>query len=192
MRYGWVALTIIVTLTNASGGQLSSRQARVTASVLNSPIDDATVVRFFYYPPGDYFHFPLVLRAVKPNSSLFNTAPMREEGRTAYISLPDMKKLVGALSRTGLAWKQMTSVEPLGPFKKLALTGIGLSTMQILVENSNGTATALVAPKNICQTLAPLDSAFSTPRALWEFQLVRWGYNCKVPGFKRDAYPDHI
>jgi hypothetical protein len=160
--------------------------------VLNSPVDEAAIVRFFYYPPGDYFHFPLVLRAVKPTSSLLDTAPMREEGRTAYISLADMQRLVRALSRSDLVWKHTAAVEPLGPFKKLALTGIGVSTMQILVENSNGTATALVAPKNICQTLAPLDSAFSLPRVLWEFQLLRWGYHCRVPGFKRDAYPDHI
>jgi hypothetical protein len=192
MWYTWVALVIVVTAVIPSGGLLQSRQVQASASVLNSSVDENTVVRFFYDPPGDYFHFPLVLCAVKPGSSLLDTAPMLEEGRTAYIPLSDMGKLVRSLTQSGLGWTQMATIVPLGSFKMLGRAGIGGSTMQILIEGSKGTATVLVAPDNICQTLAPLDSAFSTPRALWEFHLLRWGYDCKVPGFKRDADPDHI
>ena len=101
---------------------------------MDSPVDDTTVVRLFYDPPGDYFHFPLVLRAVKPGSPLLDTAPMLEAGRTAYISVSDMEQLVSRLSKMDLVWKQTEAIESLGSFKKLKLAGIGGSTMQVLVE----------------------------------------------------------
>ena len=48
-----------------------------------------------------------------------------------------------------------------------------------------------VDPKQICERLAPLDAALKQPRALWEFQLFRVDYGCHVPGFNRNAFPEH-
>jgi hypothetical protein len=185
-----LALVALVTL---SAGEMRSGQQREGASVLNSPVGEHTVVRFFYQPAGgDYFHFPLVFRAVKEGDPQLNTAPMQEEGRTAYISLLEMRELVQTLAKMDLAWKESDAVEPLGPFKKLMRAGIGLNAMEVFVGCSKATARAPIAPKRICETVAPLDSAFRSPRAVWELQLFRLGYDCKVPGFKEDAYPDHI
>lgn len=62
-----------------------------------------------------------------------------------------------------------------------------------LVENlfspANGTAKALIASDKICETLASLDGALLTPRALGEFQGFRLQYHCRVPNFNLDAYP---
>ncbi len=180
-----LALTFLLA---AGGGSAQSNQKHQRLSVLNSAVDEKTVVRFFYQPPGDYLHAPLVFRVVEEGNPLLNTAPMREEGRTAYISLSEMRELVQALARSNLAWQESETIELLGSYKKLDLAFIG---MEIFVGNSKGTARARVVPKAICKTLKPLDAALKTPRALWEFQGFRLNYGCKVPGFNHEAYPDH-
>jgi hypothetical protein len=187
----WVlALVALITL---SAGKVRPSQKGEGASVLLSTVDEHTLVRFFHQPPlGDYFHFPLVFRVVEESNPLLNTAPMREEGRTAYISLSEMRELMQRLAQMDLAWKESDVAEPLGPFKKLALAGIGINNMEVFIGCSKGTARTTIAPKKICETLTPLDSALKAPRALWEFQLFRLDYGCKVPGFRTDAYPDHI
>lgn len=155
--------------------------------VFNCPVDENTAVRFFYFPGGDYYHFPLIFRPVAQGDPRLNTAPMGEEGRTAYISRKEMRDLIRRLAHSGLSWQESEKVEPLGSFKPLAL----LMTTEIRVVCSKGMARAEFDPKRVCQTLEPLDSALKTPRALWEFQLFRQGYGCKVTGFNWDAYPDH-
>jgi hypothetical protein len=143
---------------------------------------------FFFDPPGEYFHKPLVLCVVKEGDPLLNTAPIREEGRTAYVSLSEMRELVQRLGRLDLAWQESETVEALGSYKNLPV----FDDMETLIAFSHGTAKAHIAPKIICRTLQPLDAALKTPRALWELQIFRLNYGCKVPGFKADAYPDHF
>ncbi len=167
---------------------LSSCQAVNKKNVLNSPVDENTAVRFFYNPAGDYFHFPLVFRAVGQKDPRLNTAPMLIEGRTAYISFSEMQQLMQGLARSGLLWRQSEKVEVLRSFK---VEPPWVEHLEITVVSSKGTARASLDPKNICETLKRLDSALKTPRALWEFQRLRLNYDCKVPGFIYDAYPDH-
>jgi hypothetical protein len=164
-------------------------QGKERASVLNSPVDDKTTVRFFYDPPGDYFHYPLVFRVVEEGNPLLNTASMQKEGQTAYISLSEMRELVRLLAHSGLRWQESETVEVFGSYKKLALAGVGLDAMDVRVVTSRGTAKAEVSPKDIC-TLKPLDAALKGPRILCEFQAFRINYGCKVPGFKYGACGD--
>jgi hypothetical protein len=181
------ALALVVSIT-MSMGEMQSSQKPFRAFDLHLEADEKTVIRFFYQPtPGDYFHAPLVFRVVEEGNPLFNTAPMREEGRTAYISLPEMRELIQRLASARLAWQESGDIVTLGSYKKLPL----FDDMELLVTSSKGTATTKVAPKSICETFEPLDGALRTPRALWEFQGFRLNYGCKVPGFKYDAYPDH-
>ena len=175
----------------ACGKKAQTNQKHERVSVLGSPVEMKTVVRLFYYPAGDHIRIPLLFRVVKEGDPLLNTAPMLEEGRTAYISLAEMHDIVQALTRSGLGWKESETVEALGSYKDLTLAGIGLDTMEVRVVSSGGTAIAQISPKAICVTLKPLDAALKTPRALWEFQGFQLNYGCKVPGFKPDAYPDH-
>jgi len=175
----------------ASEGQIQSSLESGQESVLSSPPDENTTVRFFYQPTGEYFHFPLIFRAVGESDTRLNTAPMLEEGRTAYISSAEMRELTQRLARAGLKWKESQTVEALGSSKNLTRAGLGLDTMDVLVSSSKGSARATIAPKAICKTLKPLDPDLKTPRALWELQRFRLNYGCKVPGFKYDAYPDH-
>jgi hypothetical protein len=172
-----------------SVGVAQSNQDQRT-SVLNPPVDRKATVRFFYNPAGNYFHDPLVFRVVEEDDPLLNTAPMREEGRTAYISFSEMRELVQLLEHSGLEWQESENVEVFGSYKKLALAGVGLDTMDIRVLAAAGTAKAQVPPKDVCTILKPLDIALRAPRILWEFQGFRINYGCKVPGFKYGAYAD--
>jgi hypothetical protein len=157
------------------------------ANVLHSPVDTSVAVRFFYQPAaGSAFHVPLVFRAVGEKDPRLNTAPILDSGRTAYISVAEMQQLISRLAALNILWRQGRTTEVLGSFKVLPLA----PTMDITVVSSHGTARAALDPKDICTTLSPLDSAFSAPRALWEFQLFRQGYGCKVHGLNNDAYPN--
>jgi hypothetical protein len=190
MTSSWaVALVFLVAV---GAGKPQSNQKQQQASILSSPVDEKTIIRFFYYPAGEYIRIPLVFRVVNESNPLFNTAPIREEGRTAYISLPEMRGLVRLLAGSRLRWKESQATEVLGLYKDLALQGIGLVSMDVRIVCSKGTAKAEISPKAICMNVKPLDAALKTPRALWEFQLFRLQYGCQIPGFKADAYPDHF
>jgi hypothetical protein len=184
MSFWALALALLI---SACVGKAQYNQKHERVSLLNSPVDEKTVVRLFYDPAGDYFHKPLVFRVVQEGNPLLNTAPIREEGRTAYISLLEMHDLVEKLVQADLAWQESERVAVLESYKKLPVS----DEMEVLVAFSHGMARAQINPKTICRTLKPLDAALRTPRALWEFQGFRFNYKCKVPGFKPDAYPDH-
>ncbi|HEY6386975.1 MAG TPA: hypothetical protein VIX91_14970 [Candidatus Acidoferrum sp.] len=181
----WVLVLVSFTV---NVGEMQSSQKPFRASDLHLEADEKTVVRFFYQPAlGDYFHAPLVFSVVQEGNPLLNTAPMREAGRTAYISLSEMREMLQSLKRSDIVWEESGDTVTLGSYKKLPL----LDEMEILIASSTGMARTRVAPKTICGTLKPLDLALKTPRALWEFQRFQLNYGCKVPGFKYDAYPDH-
>lgn len=182
-RTPYVFWLVLLLLTSAASP--GCRQTVDKDRVFNCPVDENTAVRFFYDIGTDYFHFPLIFRPVAQGDPRLNTAPMGEEGRTAYVSGKEMRDLIRGLANSGLSWQESEKVEPLGSFKHVLITN------EIRVVCSKGTAIAHFDPKRICQTLELLDSELKTPRALWEFQLFRQGYGCKVTGFNWDAYPDH-
>jgi hypothetical protein len=175
-------LVVLLNITPPSFGH-----AVVKKPVLDCPVDEVTAVRFFYHDEEDYFHFPLILRAVAQEDPRINTAPMGAEGRTAYISREVMQRLLRRLMLSDLSWQESQKTEALGSYKRLPAS----DRMEIIIVCSKGTARTTLDPKKICDTLKPLDSVLTTPRALWEFQGFRLNYGCRIPGFKYDAYSDH-
>jgi hypothetical protein len=161
-------------------------QPPVELNVLSAPVNTGTAVRFFF-TPGNYFHAPIIFRVVAPKDSRLNTAPMLQEGRTVYISAPEMQRLLKELQKLGLSWRESNKAIEFGDATKI----LPDYRLAITVLSSSGTAEGGFDPAMICTNLAPLDSSFSTPRALWEFQLFREEYKCKVPGLDGNAYPDH-
>lgn len=152
------------------------------------PVNDVTVVTFFYLPANSYLHPALIFRVAKPGSPLVNTAPITNRGgRTPYISIEEMRDLVGLLDRSDLTWHKSKQVEVPGAPSFSETTG----KLEIKIISSDGTALSLSNPDNLCETLAPLDAVLKQPRARWEFQLFRVQYRCQVPGFDRNAYPEH-
>jgi hypothetical protein len=130
---------------------------------------------------------PILFEAVDPADNLLNTAPMLHEGRTVYITPAEMSSLLKEISNLCLEWNLTTKRETLGDANRIP----PVYAMVITVVSSKGTASAGFDPAKICQTLAPLDKVFMTPRALWEFQLFRDEYDCKVPDLDGNKYPDH-
>jgi hypothetical protein len=155
---------------------------------LTVPVNDGTVVTFFYLPANSYLHPALIFRVAKPGSPLLNKAPIKNRGgRTPYISIEEMRDLVGLLDHSDLSWRKSKQMEVPGAPSFSQTTG----KLEIKVIGSDGTTLSLSNPDDLCQTLAPLDAALKQPRARWEFQLFRVQYHCQVPGFDRNAYPEH-
>jgi hypothetical protein len=187
-RFGLCVLTLIALAAIGTAGPQSQTTAR-GKSLFEVSVNESTAVRFFYDEDNEYFHFPLIFRAVSATDPRLNTAPMGFEGRTAYILTTEMQQLLQELGASNLPWQGSKDVEALGSFKKIRNS---TDTMEIMVVSSKGTARAKIDPKTICESLEPLDPALKTPRALWEFQIFRIEYDCQVPGFVPDAYPDHF
>ena len=148
-----------------------------------------SVVRFYYQPPGgEYFHVALLFRVVKRSDPLWNSAPIIEEGRTAYISHSEMQQLISKLTRLPLRWSESAQRESLETYANIHSYG----GMGIKVLSASRTAKATIAPDKIYETLAPLDGVLRTQRALWEYQFYRLQYHCRVANFNFNAYPDRI
>ena len=178
-----VVLLVFLLLPLPCPGQAADKNR-----VLSAVADENTAVRFFYQPGGgNYFHLPLVFRVVGQNDPRMKTAPIALEGRFAFVSLSEMQHLLGRLARSKASWRESDKVEAFGP----SHTVRGAGYLDITVISPKGTATGSVERNSICGFLASLDSAITTPRALWEFQKFRWDDACDVPDFNSQAYPDH-
>lgn len=179
--------TILMAVLAVSGMMTSCYgQKPAESSLLSAPVNENTAVRLFLNSEN-YFHAPLILRVVALNDPRLNTAPMLKEGRTSYISETEMLHFMKGLQKMGLSWKESKERIEFEDATKIP----PVYAMVIVVISSGGTTEAGFDPAKICENLAPLDAALSTPRALWEFQLFRSEYKCSVPGLNGQAYPDH-
>jgi hypothetical protein len=156
-------------------------------SVLSAPVTLKSAVRFFFNP-GNYYHWPLVLRVVGANDRRLESTRLVKMTRVAYVTPSEMETLDSAMKSTKLPWDTSPETKRLNYDEHLPI----VYAMVVTVFSSTGTATTRVEPGKICGTLPPLTSAITSPRALWEFKLFLKGYGCDFPGFNYDAYPDHI
>jgi hypothetical protein len=177
-----IALPFILVFASQTrvSGSLQTLQFPATAN-------KDSIVRFFYHPnPGSYFHIALIFRVVSETDPKWNTAPVHDVGRTAYITRLEMEGILIRLSDSQLSWTVSNVVEPLETYKTIHSFG----GMSVKVLSSTTTAKASIRPEAICTTLAPLDQALHTPRGLWEFQRFRIQFHCKAPNFNPKTYPD--
>jgi len=172
----------------ASAAWTSSRVSK-ERHPLTLVADKDSVVRFFFVPAFiGYFPYPVLFRVVEENDPRWNTAPLFDEGRTAYISLSEMRGLFAALSAEPLSWEESAKIEELETYKTIRNDG----RMDIKILTSGGTAKSGISPKQKCETLAKFDAALRTPRALWEFRFFRRQFGCRVPNFDPKAYPNRF
>jgi hypothetical protein len=165
----------------------TSSQVATQSHPLTLAADKDSVVRFFFIPAYiAYFPGPLVIRVVEENDPRWNTAPVSDVGRSAYITLSEMRGLFAALSAEPLSWEESPKIEELETYKTIRNDG----RMDIKILSSGGTAKSGIPPKQMCETLAKFDAALRTPRALWEFQFFRQQFDCRVPNFDPLAYHD--
>jgi hypothetical protein len=165
---------------------LGFSQAAKRDSPQDALVDGNTIVRIFYQPRGStYFHSALLFRVASKEDAKINTAPMFKDGRTPYISLQEMQGVIRTLSNSALVWKHSGHIETPPKVEQYTIR----DEMEITIYSSKETYQALIVPQNICATLGPLESVFSTPRALWEIQRFSANYHCRVEHFNPDAYP---
>jgi hypothetical protein len=189
-RVNRVTQTCFLLLATLTSAPWASSQATSQGHGLTLPAGKDSVVRFFYQPPdGEYFHVALIFRVIQENDPRWNTTAYSDVGRTAYVSLSDMQQLITDLAHLSLRWDESAQVETLETYKTIHSYGYGMS---IKVLSGKGTAKATIEHDKICETLAPLDGALLTPRALWEFQGFRLQYHCRVPSYNPDAYPERV
>lgn len=156
--------------------------------VLTSPVDNSTVVRFYYHPlNANRYVYPLVLRVAAANDERMKVAPVLAEGRNVHISLSEMQELVARMTRSITMGQQTNGVEVLEDYQMIPVT----LTMDVLVIFSRGAARGAIQSENICKTLGALDSAIKTPRGHWEFQRFRLYHGCRVPEFDDTKYNDY-
>ena len=164
-------------------------QAQDESSLSGLTIDGSIAVRFFFQPANaDSSRPALIFRVARKNDSNSNSAPIDRQGRSAFVSLDEMKELLGLLQGTSIHWRVSREREEMLPFMKLLQP---TKDMIVTVFATNGTASASIPSKSLCAILTKLDPAIKTPRASWEFALFRRMYHCKVPEFDVSAYPDH-
>jgi hypothetical protein len=155
--------------------------------VLTTPVDNGTVVRFYYHPPNaDRFVYPLVLRVADANDERMKIAPVLAEGRTVHISLSEMQDLVAGMTNSITMGQQTRGVEVLGAWEMIPIT----EAMDVVIIFPKGAARGVIQSEDICKILGSLDSAIKTSRAHWEFQRFRLYYGCHVPGFDDAKYND--
>lgn len=177
-----LALALILASAPWTSSQVANQRHALTLTA-----DKDSVVRFFFVPAYiAYFPGPLVFRAVEENDPRWNTAPVTDVGRTAYISLSEMRELFAGLSAEPLSWEESPKIEELETYKTIRSDG----HMDIKILSSGGTSKSGIPPKQMCESLSRLDHAFRTPRALWEFQFFRQQFDCRLPNFDPLAYHD--
>jgi hypothetical protein len=160
-------------------------QDRKTASKLT--VDGNTAMRFNFQRPNANYVLPaLIFRVAEVGTSNWDTAPIDRYGRSAYISVAEMRSLVHGLDKNRIFPQLSSTIEPIEPFEKTSIS----ENVVVTIYASDGTATASIRPKEICESLARFNDLIEGRRAHWEFEYFRLGCGCKVPGHKYDAYPN--
>jgi hypothetical protein len=101
-----------------------------------------------------------------------------------YVSADEFHQICVGLLNLDIKWQVSRGQDAFKEMRELP----HVDSMTISVVSAHGTARGNVDPDKLCPTLAPLDSAFSSKHALWEFQSLRNEYYCKIPNFRFDTF----
>jgi hypothetical protein len=120
LRIRPILQTLAITVTFlVAASVMQPRQNPTKGFVFNSPIGEKTAIRFRYYPPGNYFHIPVIFRAVEQGNPRLDTVQLAVEGRVAFISFDEMSRLIQALVQSNLSWQESEKVEVFESFKQI-------------------------------------------------------------------------
>jgi hypothetical protein len=177
-------LSVVAALSLAATILLAQNQRNVSKLT----VDGNTAVRLLFRRPNANYVLPaLIFRVADEDSSNWNTAPIDRYGRSAYISLAEMRSLVQGLEKNGIYPQVSSTKEPIVPFENTPIS----ENVMVTIYASDGTASATIHPKRICQSLARLNDLIEGERAHWELEYFRLGCGCQVPDHKYDAYPNN-
>lgn len=150
-------------------------------------VNDRTAVRFLLRRPNaNYVLPPLIFRVAGAGNSDLNTAPIDQRGRSPYISLQEMKRLVRSLEEDHLLWQISSPAASIEPFEEI----VPNPNLFITIYSEKGMATSSISPNAFCRILSRANQTIEVKRAHWEFEYFRRGCGCKVPGYKGNEYPN--
>jgi hypothetical protein len=184
-----VAALILSAASCATSGSADSFGAPTQdqKAVSKLTIDRNTATRFLFSRPNANYVLPaLIFRVADVGSPNWNTAPIDRYGRSAYISLSEMRLLVRDLDRNRIFPQVSSTTESIEPFEKMPVG----DDVVVTIYASDGTATSNIHPREICKSLARLSNLIEGGRPRWEFEYFRLGCGCKVPSHKYDEYPN--
>jgi hypothetical protein len=181
------ARLFVVTLLLFTTWIESSSAAGEKSKHVRLACNESTIIRFFLQSPNsDFLRPPIVLRVAKKGSSELMTAPINVEGRSAYVTVEEMREIMNSLQTLDVSWSTSKARESVIPYIKMPRS----DDMLITVFSSDGTAKASIPPGRICEVLAKMNAGISSHRAHWQFGYFRGMCSCKVPGFNWEEYPD--
>jgi hypothetical protein len=170
------ASLLVTTLAGQSSGQ---------SAVLDSPITESTAISFFWIGDLDsHFRDPMNFYAVSHTDRRFHTVSVDHQWN-AFISSSEMQGLIDGLKALHLDWVDSSGREEFVDYRKRNNDGF----LDITVVASKSTSKARIRIARMCDQLARLDSAMSSPRILWQFQLFRVDNGCEVPGYNNSVVP---
>jgi hypothetical protein len=150
-------------------------------------VDGNTAIRFNFRRANANYVLPaLIFRVTDAGSSNWDTAPIDRYGRSAFISVVEIRSLLQGLDKSRIFPQLSSTIEPIEPFEETPLS----ENLVVTIYASDGRATASILPKRICESLARLNDLIERKRAHWEFEYFRLGCGCKVSGHNYDAYPN--
>lgn len=183
-----VALLLAVTsLALSATGQRTRPSSASKAQVcrerlLNWAGEKDIGIRVFYAPLTDKiapFKFPRVFVPTSAQDPRLG----KLYGYTLYVLPKEVESLLRKLYELDLNWKAHSTPTPLRVRGPQLPTVAVHDRVQVIVSCDKGSCEAFFDGDRFCAVLAGLDSALTTPRALWEFQGYRVNFGCKVPEY---------
>ncbi|MGA8938923.1 MAG: hypothetical protein WB439_07140 [Acidobacteriaceae bacterium] len=157
--------------------------------VRNVHADKTTAVQFYWFGDMDsHWRQPMNLYVVDASDPRLHKVEFKQEplheAAIAYISLPEMQKIITQLSRSDDLWYETSKGgrlpdRPNDPDDEA----------QITVVSSHGTSVDRVRITHMCDEFASYDDLMPTKRILWQFQTMRWDNGCIIPGYHNEDVP---
>jgi hypothetical protein len=163
-----------------------SASAQKGSAVLSAPVEPGSTVTFIWLPDEDsQFRNPITFHVVPAGDSRLHSADLRAgEDWNAWVDAAEMGRVVERLRWFNVKWAETHRAAALKDLEaKLAP-----DTLEIVVESSAGTARSTTR-QAACDQLSQIDTALTSPRVLWLFQLFRVNRGCIVQGFDRTRVP---
>lgn len=163
-----------------------SAPAQKQSAVLSAASDPGSTITFVWLPDeGIQFRNPITFHTVPAGDSRLHSADLHAgESWNAWVDAAEMGRLVERLRWFNVKWAESHR----GAALKDLEAKLAPDTLEIVVESSAGAARSTTRHA-VCDQLSQLDSALTSPRVLWLFQLFRVNRGCVVQGFDRTRIP---
>jgi hypothetical protein len=156
---------------------IAQKSSNPYPGLLDSPINNHTVIRFYYHPnASDRLVYPLVLAVSDNENEKSIASSLQVEGMTAFISTSEMKGLVEEIAKSVPMPQQTRHHEVLGAWEFLQ----SQDSMDVVILFSEGAARGKIPSKDICIRLAALNIQVTASQANQAFVNFRKLLGCQL------------